>query len=92
VELVSDLNNNFGAMKVMWNKDGKSFIVSDKKQMIIGHPDIGEDIEGGVSSSSHIDDEGVINEEDVNVMNDNVDVIEEEEEPQMHEQQQQIVQ
>ena len=101
VELVSDLNNNFGAIKVMWNKDGKSFIVSDKKQMIIGHPDIGEDIEGdgdgdgeggyGVSSSN-IDDEGVINEEDVNVMNDNVDVIEEEEEPQMHEQQQQIVQ
>ena len=91
VELVSDLNNNFGAIKVMWNKDGKSFIVSDKKQMIIGHPDIGEDIEGGVSSSN-IDDEGIINEEDVNVMNDNVDVIEEEEEPQMHEQQQQIMQ
>jgi hypothetical protein len=83
----------------MWNKDGKSFIVSDKKQMIIGHPDIGEDIEGdgdndggyGVSSSN-VDDEGVINEEDVNAMNDNVDVIEEEEEPQMHEQQQQIMQ
>ena len=87
VELVSDLNNNFGAIKVVWNRDGKSFIVSDKKQMIIGHPDIGEEIEGG----SNIDDEG-INDEEVNVMNDNVDIIEEEEEPQMHEQQQQIVQ
>lgn len=42
VELVSDMNNNFGAGKVIWNSDGKSFIVSDKKQMIIGHPEIGD--------------------------------------------------
>lgn len=42
IELVSDLNNNFGATSVIWNSDGRSFIVSDKKQMIIGHPELGD--------------------------------------------------
>ncbi|MCQ2821572.1 MAG: WD40 repeat domain-containing protein [archaeon] len=42
VELVSDNNNTFGAGKIIWNSDGKSFIVSDKKQMIIGHPEVAE--------------------------------------------------
>lgn len=42
VELVSDLSNTFGALKILWNSDGKNFIVSDKKQMIIGHPELVE--------------------------------------------------
>lgn len=38
VELVSDSVNPIAVTKVEWSKDGMSFIVSDKKQMMIGHP------------------------------------------------------
>ena len=38
VELVSDSQKGFQASFIKWNNDGKSFIISDKKQMIIGHP------------------------------------------------------
>ncbi len=38
IELVSDMNNPFNASNLQWASDGKSFIVSDKKQMLIGHP------------------------------------------------------
>ncbi len=40
IELVSDMNNPFNASNIQWASDGKSFIVSDKKQMLIGHPNI----------------------------------------------------
>ena len=40
IELVSDMNNPFNASNLQWASDGKSFIVSDKKQMLIGHPNI----------------------------------------------------
>ncbi len=40
IELVSDMNNPFNASNLQWASDGKSFIVSDKKQMLIGHPTI----------------------------------------------------
>jgi hypothetical protein len=40
IELVSDMNNPFCASNLQWASDGKSFIVSDKKQMLIGHPNI----------------------------------------------------
>ena len=40
IELVSDINNPFNASNLQWASDGKSFIVSDKKQMLIGHPNI----------------------------------------------------
>ena len=40
IELVSDMNNPFSASNLQWASDGKSFIVSDKKQMLIGHPNI----------------------------------------------------
>ena len=40
IELVSDMNNPFNATNIQWASDGKSFIVSDKKQMLIGHPTI----------------------------------------------------
>ena len=40
IELVSDMNNPFNACNLQWASDGKSFIVSDKKQMLIGHPNI----------------------------------------------------
>ena len=38
VELVSDTASPFSANKIQWATDGRSFIISDKKQMIIGHP------------------------------------------------------
>ena len=34
------MNNPFNASNIQWASDGKSFIVSDKKQMLIGHPTI----------------------------------------------------
>ena len=40
IELVSDMNSPFNASNLQWASDGKSFIVSDKKQMLIGHPSI----------------------------------------------------
>ena len=40
IELVSDINNPFNATNLQWSSDGKSFIVSDKKQMLIGHPNL----------------------------------------------------
>ena len=40
IELVSDINNPFNATNLQWASDGKSFIVSDKKQMLIGHPNL----------------------------------------------------
>ena len=36
------MNNPFNASNLQWASDGKSFIVSDKKQMLIGHPNISE--------------------------------------------------
>ena len=57
VELVSDLNNNFGASFVMWNTDGRSFVVSDKKQMIIGHPEIGEVANSNTNEEEDIEPE-----------------------------------
>ena len=38
VELISDSQKAFQANYIKWNNDGESFIISDKKQMIIGHP------------------------------------------------------
>ena len=38
VELISDSQKAFQANFIKWNNDGESFIISDKKQMIIGHP------------------------------------------------------
>lgn len=42
VDLVSDANSPFALLKINWNYDGRSFILSDKKQLIIGHPEINE--------------------------------------------------
>ena len=47
VELVTDINYNLSVAKITWNSDGKSFIVSDKNYMIIGYPEISDQIEEG---------------------------------------------
>lgn len=43
VELVTDTNYVLNIGKIDWNVDGKCFVVSDKNNMIIGHPEINED-------------------------------------------------
>ena len=35
-DLISDSNSPLTANKIIWNKDGRCFIVCDKKQMMIG--------------------------------------------------------
>jgi hypothetical protein len=43
VELVTDTTSNLAINKIIWNCDGKSFTVSDKNFMVIGHPEINEE-------------------------------------------------
>ena len=53
IELVSDMNNPFNAINLQWASDGKSFIVSDKKQMLIGHPNI---LENNLNQEENLND------------------------------------
>ena len=64
IELVSDMNNPFNASNIQWASDGKSFIVSDKKQMLIGHPNILEQNKDNIIDDNNINNENNNNEED----------------------------
>ena len=80
VELVSDSQKGFQAIFIKWNNDGKSFIISDKKQMIIGHP-LNENNE---NNNPNLDEQNNnLNSDINNINNDNIDNqnFENEEEP-----------
>ena len=78
VELVSDMSGDFGALKVIWNNDGKSFIVSDKKQMIIGHPEIGEEDQQNIEDEEEEDQKNDLrNPKNEEEENENLEVEEE---------------
>ena len=80
VELVSDSQKGFQASFIKWNNDGKSFIISDKKQMIIGHP-LNENNE---NNNQNLDEQNNdLNSDINNINNDNIDNqnFENEEEP-----------
>ena len=66
IELVSDMNNPFNASNLQWASDGKSFIVSDKKQMLIGHPNILEHNNNNLENNDNIMNSNNNEEEDYN--------------------------
>ena len=78
IELVSDMSNPFNASNLQWASDGKSFIVSDKKQMLIGHPNI---LEHNLNNNENNQENVNYEEEEIeqNDSNNNINNNEEEE-------------